>query len=172
MASSEMVAIGDVRAVIPREGEFLAAAAEPKPKYYVSTRARDFWGKLAGWYGASKIEDFGDWPPSEVCKALDAVSTRADMGEVLEAVLKEYQRAFPPSMPELLVILRRYGPPPIDWPKLQADLGDYILRTRGAAMSLHQRIGVPRWQWYQNGVFVPPSDGVDGFFVAFSEMQP
>ena len=155
-------------AIVAREGELLQPA-ERKPQHFVSARAKGFWAKLCTWYGASKMEDFGDWAPVEVCKAIDALRHRDDLSAVL-ADIKSKHPNWPPNTPQLEAIIRSHIAPSIDWPKLIAELSEHVMRTRYERMSQPQRIGIPRWQWYQDGVFVPPSDGAEGFFVPFTEL--
>lgn len=166
-SSIDMVAIGQVANALPREGKLLPASLERKPKHFISPRAKAFWEKLCSWYGASKLEDFGEWPSIEICKAIDALRHRDDLAGVLSDI-KQQHAVWPPSGPQLEAIIARHIAPVVNWPKLMGDLTEHILRTHYARMSLHQRIAIPRWNWYQDGVFVPASDGVDGFFVPFS----
>lgn len=170
MKSNDLVRVGDVaRALAPRDGVLLPAA-ERKPDHFVSGRAKGFWTKLCTWYGASKMEDFGDWAPSEVCKAIDALRHRDDMAAVLLDIKAKHPN-WPPTTPQLEAIIRSHIAPAVNWPKLQADLSEYVMRMHWGSMSGPQRIGIPRWQWYQDGVFVPPGDGAEGFFVPFTVLQ-
>lgn|SRR5262245_1726754 len=164
-----LVPLGDVaRGLKPAEGQLLPAVAD-KPRHYVSPRAKGFWEKLCTWYGASKMAEFGEWAPSEVCAAIDALRHRDDLSAVLSDIKQQHPQ-WPPTTPQLEAIIRAHIAPAINWPKLQGDLSEHILVTRKDRMSLHQRCGIPRWQWSREGVFVPPSDGFEGFFVPFSEL--
>lgn len=165
---SNLVPIGDVAAALPREGQLLPAV-DRKPQHFVSPRAKGLWTKLCTWYGASKMEDFGDWAPAEICKAVDGLRHRDDLSAVLVDI-KSKHPSWPPTTPQLESIIRSHIAPAVDWAKLQGDLTEHIMRTRYARMSTPQRIGIPRWQWYNDGAFVPPADGVDGFFVPYSEL--
>lgn len=166
------VTIGDIaRALKPREGELLSPS-ERRPKYFISPRAKDFWHKLCTWYGTSKMDDFGEYPSVEVCKAIDAIRHRDDMSAVLVDV-KSKHPAWPPTTPQLDAIIRSHIAPSIDWAKLQCDLGDYVVRKYWDRMSRSQRIQVPRWQWYNDGVAVPAGseagDEAPAFFVSFAD---
>lgn len=165
----DLIPIGNVATSLKaREGQLLPAR-ERKPQHFVSPRAKDFWQKLCTWYGASKMEDFGDWPPIEICKAVDAIRHRDEMSAVLVGV-KGKHPAWPPSTPQLEAIIRSHIAPSIDWSKLQGDLTEHVCKMYWHKMSQGQRIGIPRWQWYNNGTFVPPSDGAEGFFVPYTEI--
>ena len=165
---SEMVPIGDVTRALPREGQLLPAI-DHKPKHAVSPRAKGFWEKLCTWYGASKMEDFGDWPPVEICRAIDALLHRDDIAAVLLEI-KDTHKVWPPTTPQLEAIVRKHTAPPVDWSKMRDRLAQHVIRTRYARMSTPQRIGIPRWTWSQGGVFIPPGDGAAGFFVPFTEL--
>lgn len=168
-SSGGLVPVADVaRSIVPRAGQLLQPE-EAKPDHYVSARAKGFWLKLGTWYGASKMEDFGDWAPIEICKAIDALQHRDDLSAVLVDVKSKHPQ-WPPSTPQLEAIIRSHVPPAIDWKKLRDALDTHILRTRWDRMSPSQRRAIPCWQWYQDGCFVPPGDGAEGFFVPFTEL--
>lgn len=167
---SELVASGETARALPREGTLLRAPPPAKPAHHVSARAKGVWSKLATWYGANKLQDFGPWPPEELCKLIDAVRTRDELGGVL-ADVKQAHPIWPPTVPQFEAIFRKRQPPTINWAERQCALTDHVFRTRGAAMSTPQRIQIPRWQWYQDGCFVPPGDGAPGFFVPFTEIE-
>lgn len=164
-----LVPLGDTAlAISPREGQ-LITPREPKPGHFVSARAKGFWLKLCSWYGASKMEDFGDWAPTEICKAVDALLHRDDLSAVLVDIKSKHPN-WPPNTPQLEAIIRSHIAPAIDWAKLQCDLTEHICKTHWHKMSQPQRIGIPRWQWYNNGAFVPPGDGAGGFFVPYTDI--
>ena len=165
---SELMPVGDIARSLPRSGQWIPGP-ERKPEHPISQRSKDVWKKLGTWYGAGKLDDFGEWPPVELCKLIDAVRTRDELGAVL-ADVKQAHPMWPPTIPQFEAIFRRHAPPPVDWRKLREDLRAYVIRTRYDTMSTSQRIGIPRWTWNSAGVEIPAGDGAAGFFVPFSDL--
>lgn len=99
----------------------------------VSDRAKRFWGRLVGYYGAQLTDKFGASPPPDWCEVIDDASN-----ETLRAALVEIRRehvTFPPNFPQFEAIIKRIQRPQDTGPSVQAQLREFVLRHRRLTMN-------------------------------------
>jgi hypothetical protein len=159
--------IGAVEAAPPREGKLLPAAKDG-PKHKVSFRAGEFWARLIDWYGASKMADFGEWPGPDLCKLIDSVRTREDMGILLSNIRSKHLQ-WPPTFAEIETLVKACTAPAVDLSKLFEALASRALTTR--KLTLRQQMGIPRWTYSPSGVHIPADGDSPAVFISIDEVR-
>lgn len=150
----------------PKEGT-LIRAADGKPSHRISDRAQKFWDRLIDWYGASKMGDFGDWPGPDLCKLVDGIRTRDDMGTLLANIRAKHTQ-WPPTFAEIEALVRTLVAPAVDWAKMFERLHDHVIATR--KLTDRQRMGIPRWTYSPSGVRIPADGDAPEVFVPMEEV--
>jgi hypothetical protein len=151
----------------PKEGTLIRAGGVEKPKHRITDRAQKFWDRLIDWYGASKMSDFGDWPGPDLCKLVDAIRSRDDMGALLSNIRSKHPQ-WPPTFNEIEALVRSLVAPAVDWSKVFAALADHALKTR--KLTPRQQMGIPRWTYSPRGVRIPADGDSPEIFIPIEEV--
>lgn len=140
---------------------------DEKPQHKVSKRASGVWKRWIAFYGASKLESFGDWPGPDLCALIDSIKTLDGMRTVLAVVSHEHP-SWPPTTGEFAAIVNRVQPvQSVDRGALWASACDYIARKYWQQMTFTQQRGMI---YTNDGVLVPRDGDSPGFFVSFEEL--
>lgn len=158
-----------VQAPPPREGTLLRTQ-DGAPKHRISARAQWVWERLIDCYGATKMQDFGDWPGPELCKIIDDVRTRDDLRDLLANIRSAYPN-WPPTLAQIEQLAKALATPPVNWSRINEALTDYAMRTKYAQMGPGQRIGIPRWNYSRKGLHIPTDgSGAPAIFISIHEV--
>lgn len=151
------------------EGKLLRAI-DGKPKHRISTRAQAVWDRWIDWYGAQKMADFGDWPGPDLCKLLDALRTRDDLGALLSNIRMKHP-SWPPTFAEIEAIARSLIAPAVDWSKLNEKLAERALAT--TTLTAAQKQGLPplRWMFSPTGLRIPADGDSPELFISIDEVR-
>lgn len=147
-----------------RAGELVPR--DDKPKHKISKRANGVWQRWLQFYGASKLEAFGDWPGPDLCEMIDGIRTLDNMRMVL-ATVRQQHPVWPPTAGELAQIIERVQPTEsVDRSKLWDEVIRYIARKHWHEMTFQQQRGMV---CTNSGVQVPADGDRPGFFVTFED---
>lgn len=113
----------------------------------VSARAQRFWDRLVDWYGVRFSDQFGEHPPEDWRRLVDAASNDA-VAEVL-AEIRSKHVTHPPTFPEVDALFTRAGRPPVAslGPTVQERLADWVVRNRTLTRN---QLRMP-WSWIGSG---------------------
>lgn len=117
----------------PTEREALSkmlANPDPPParrQHKPSARAQRVWDRLGDWYGARFADQFGDLPTQDWCTVIDNVSND-DLVAVL-VLVRERHVTFPPTLPELVALVKEVRMPRAHTPSVAEQLAEYVARA-------------------------------------------
>jgi hypothetical protein len=113
------------------------ARATTRRQHKPSQRAQRVWDRLGDWYGARFADQFGDLPTQDWCTVIDNVSND-DLVAVL-VLVRERHVTFPPTLPELVALVKEVRLPRLHAPSIPEQLTDFV--TRAYALSSTQLRG-------------------------------
>jgi hypothetical protein len=103
------------------------ARAPVRRQHKPSPRAQRVWDRLGDWYGARFADQFGDQPTQDWCTVIDGVSND-DLVAVL-VLVRERHVTFPPTLPELVALVKEVRMPRMHAPSVAEQLTDYVARA-------------------------------------------
>lgn len=141
----------------------------PKPKPEISARAKRVWQRMREWYGVRVVDSFGETPPEDWCRVIDA----ADNSMVQRGLQLMRQRHLqhPPSLPQFEQLIR---PPAGGKPAVsEADqLCAYVVKSRKlTALQLRTHWTYSRDKSGELIVTVPADDPSPAINVSALEMR-
>lgn len=121
------------------------------PEHHVSARAKRVWKRLAEFYGARVIEQFGALPPDPWCKVIEAYDDDAISRALINIQTSHLQ--YPPTLPEFSAALSAAIPKAVsDKPDVRIDLTNFVMRN-------YPDIGCGPWKWIVRWFDAPGADG-------------
>lgn len=152
----------------------------------VSARAKRVWKRLAEFYGARIVEQFGSIPPKPWCDAVDSHEDSSVQAALVKIRASHLQ--FPPTLPEFEAALRSVAAPAKEsGPDRKAALVEWIVRNkpltamqkakpwtwRGKMFDAPGPDGkmTANWGVEFTGVEIPPDGNAPGYFVRFEDMD-
>lgn len=157
--------------------DMLANADPPPParrQHKPSHRAQRVWDRLGDWYGARFADQFGDVPSPDWCTVVDNVSND-DLVATL-VLVRERHVTFPPTLPELVALVKEVRLPRAHVPSTAEQLTAYVARAypltpsqvRGPWTFLFRVVG---GRQIVTGVVIDADGDKPGYRVTVEDMQ-
>lgn len=98
----------------------------------ISTRAKRVWARMREWYGVRVVDQFGETPPLDWCKAID----RSDDNTVKRALslMRTRHLEHPPTLPQFELLIR----PPENANRSPSEIDQlctYVMKARGTQLT-------------------------------------
>ena len=131
------------------------------PKAEISPRAKRVWARMREWYGVRVVEQYGETPPIDWCKAVDSADD-ATVQRGLSLIKSRYLE-HPPTLPQFEQVMRPPESGGIRAPSEQSQLCAYVMKTRGTTLTPLQIRSSWTYCRDRNGelVAIVPADGAN-----------
>src|SRR5919107_3809180 len=165
--SNSLPAVIERHVITPRGAQSVQVLPrDDKPTHKISKRANYVWQRWLQFYGAIKLESFGDWPGPDLCELIDSLNTPAAFKQLLIDTRAKHP-IWPPTAGEFAQLIEAVQPTAtVDYGKLWARTCDYIAAKHWHKLTFQQQRGLI---CAPNGVAVPADGDSPGFFVTFEE---
>jgi hypothetical protein len=104
-----------------------------KPKPEISARAKRVWTRMREWYGVRVVDQYGETPPPDWCKAVDQADDRT-VQRGLSLIRSRYVE-HPPTLPQFEKVMQPPEGSGVRGPNEAVQLCEYVMKTRGNALT-------------------------------------